>query len=87
MQNVESGVETINVHPPQVRACDLAIGKIAKVAAGIAGIGNSDVTDGWATTGDQLQHVPKFRSCASHASRLDALRTSCDNVSKHGAAL
>src|SRR5947209_3636048 len=66
LQDVESSRELVGIDPTQVFLAYLAIGKVAEVAGSIAGVGNGDIADAWATMADQLQHVPGLGGGTGH---------------------
>jgi hypothetical protein len=57
MQDVERGIELCHVDPTQILAGDLTIGKIAKVASRITGIGDRNVAQGGTALSDEMQRI------------------------------
>jgi hypothetical protein len=81
-KNVERAVELPSIDPALVAEMHFAAREIAEIAGSVAGVGDSDVTEGRSAAAQETQHVPGFLAAvfiADTTPKRESLSTVADS--------
>src|ERR1700676_5771749 len=70
-KNLQGSLELIGIDPSQVLAFHFAVGEVAEITSGVAGISDSNIAQRRTATSNEAQHVPSRRPHVGHDTPLE----------------